>query len=114
VAGITSTARRAGDAYVLNGEKMWISLATKADHALVVARTNLEAPDPHDGLSAFIVELNRPGVKRGDIHGKLGVRAGSTGWLSFQDVEIPAENRLGKKARGLRSPCLAWTTAGTR
>jgi alkylation response protein AidB-like acyl-CoA dehydrogenase len=102
VAGITSSARRAGDCYLLNGEKMWISLATKADHALVVARTDPNAPDPHDGLTAFLVELDSPGIKRGDIHGKLGVRAGSTGWISFQDVEIPQENRLGEEGEGFK------------
>ncbi|HLE14216.1 MAG TPA: acyl-CoA dehydrogenase family protein [Anaerolineales bacterium] len=102
VAAIASTARRDGDDYILNGEKMWISLATKADHALVVARTDSGAADPHDGLTAFIVELNRPGVRTGDIHGKLGMRAGSTGWLSFQDVGLPAENRLGEEGEGFK------------
>lgn len=102
VAGMQSSARLEGDAYVLNGEKMWISLATKADHALVVARTNPGAADPHDGLSAFLVELDSPGVKTGDIHGKLGVRAGSTGWLSFQDVLVPAENRIGEEGEGFK------------
>jgi alkylation response protein AidB-like acyl-CoA dehydrogenase len=102
VAGIGSTARRAGSAYIINGEKMWISLATKAHHALVFARTNPDAPDPHDGLSAFLVELDRPGIQRGDIHGKLGVRAGSTGWISFQDVEVPEENRLGEEGEGFK------------
>jgi len=102
VAAITSTARREGDVYVLNGEKMWISLATKAHHCLWVARTNPEAPDPHDGLSAFIVELDREGVTSGDIHGKLGVRAGSTGWIALQDVRIPVENRLGEEGEGFK------------
>ena len=102
VAGISTTARQAGAHYVLNGEKMWISLATKAHHALVVARTNPEAPDPHDGLSAFLVELDSPGVKTGDIHGKLGVRAGSTGWLAFQDVRVPVENRIGEEGEGFK------------
>jgi alkylation response protein AidB-like acyl-CoA dehydrogenase len=81
---------------------MWISLATKADHALIVARTDPDAADPHDGLSAFIVELNRDGVTSGDIHGKLGIRAGSTGWIAFQDVEIPAENRIGEEGEGFK------------
>lgn len=102
VAAMTSTAKRSGDGYILNGEKMWISLATKADHALVVARTDPETPDPHDGLSAFMVEIDRPGVSTGDIHGKLGVRAGSTGWLAFQDVEIPVSNRLGEEGEGFK------------
>jgi alkylation response protein AidB-like acyl-CoA dehydrogenase len=102
VAGITSTARRKNNLYILNGEKMWISLATKADHALIVVRTDPDAPDPHDGLTAFIVELDRAGIKKGDIHGKLGVRAGSTGWLSFQDVEVPTENRIGQEGEGFK------------
>lgn len=102
VAGITSSARRNGDEYVLNGEKMWISLATKADHALIVARTDNEADDPHEGLSAFLVELDRDGVSTGDIHGKLGVRAGSTGWINLQEVRIPAENRLGEEGEGFK------------
>jgi len=102
VAAIASTARWDGDVYILNGEKMWISLATKAHHALVVARTNLKAADPHEGLSAFLVDLSLPGVTTGDIHGKLGVRAGSTGWLAFQDVRVPVENRIGEEGEGFK------------
>ena len=102
VAAMVSTAKRDGDIYIINGEKMWISLATKADHGLIVARTDPDAADPHDGLSAFMVELNRDGVTSGDIHGKLGVRAGSTGWIAFQDVEIPAENRIGEEGEGFK------------
>jgi alkylation response protein AidB-like acyl-CoA dehydrogenase len=81
---------------------MWISLATKADHVLWVGRTNSESADPHTGLSAFLVEMNRPGVTAGDLHGKLGVRAGSTGWIAFQDVRVPAENRLGQEGEGFK------------
>jgi glutaryl-CoA dehydrogenase (non-decarboxylating) len=102
VAGITSTARRQGDEYILNGEKTWISLATKAHHCLWVGRTNTNAPDPHDGLSAFIVELDRAGVSRGDLHGKLGVRAGSTGWINFRDVHVPLESRIGEEGEGFK------------
>ncbi len=102
VAGIISTARREGNEYILNGEKMWISLATKADHCLWVGRTNLNAADPHEGLSAFIVELNRPGVTTGDLHGKLGMRAGSTGWINFQDVRIPADQLIGEEGEGFK------------
>jgi alkylation response protein AidB-like acyl-CoA dehydrogenase len=102
VAAITSSARKQGGDYLLNGEKMWISLATKAHHALVVARTNPEAADPHDGLSVFLLELDSPGVTTGDIHGKLGVRAGSTGWLAFQDVRVPADHRIGEEGEGFK------------
>jgi glutaryl-CoA dehydrogenase (non-decarboxylating) len=102
VAAIASTGRREGDSYVLNGEKMWISLATKADHALVIVRSDQGATKRHTGLTAFIVELDKAGVKRGDIHGKLGVRAGSTGWLSFDNVHVPLENRIGEEGEGFQ------------
>jgi glutaryl-CoA dehydrogenase (non-decarboxylating) len=102
VAAMQSTARLDGDEYILNGEKMWISLATKAHHCLWVARTNPQAANPHDGLSAFLLELDRPGVSRGDIHGKLGVRAGSTGWIACQDVRIPIDHRIGEEGEGFK------------
>jgi alkylation response protein AidB-like acyl-CoA dehydrogenase len=66
-----------------------------------IARTNPDA-DPHEGLSAFQVELDRPGVTRGDIKGKMGVRAGSTGWIAMQDVRIPVDNRIGEEGEGFR------------
>jgi len=102
VAGMASTARREGEDYIINGEKMWISLATKAHHILWVARTNPERPDPHEQLSAFLIETDRPGITTGDIHGKLGVRAGSTGWVNCADVRVPAANRLGEEGEGFK------------
>ncbi len=101
-ANILMTGKRDGDEYILNGEKMWISLATKADFAVVTVRTKSDVSKPSEGLTAFIVELDRPGVTRGDIHGKLGVRAGSTGWISFQDVRVPLENRIGEEGEGFK------------
>jgi len=101
-ASIVTSARRDGDAYILNGEKMWISLATKAQHFLVIARTNPDAPKPALGLSAFLVTTDLPGVTTGDIKGKLGVRAGSTGWISLQDVPVPAANRIGEEGEGFK------------
>ncbi len=102
VANMASTAKRDGDSYIINGEKMWISLASKAHHILWVARTNPERPDPHDQLSAFIIETDREGITRGDIHGKLGVRAGSTGWVNCSDVRVPVANRLGEEGEGFK------------
>ena len=107
---ISASGKRKGEVYVLNGEKMWISLATVADLALVTVRTNPDAEKASSGLSSFIVELDRPGITRGDIHGKLGVRAGSTGWISFQDVEIPAENRVGEEGEGFKITMSAFDT----
>ena len=100
VVSMNSTARKVGNSYVLNGEKMWISLASKAHHFLVVAKT-----DPnkgHEGMSAFIVTSDMAGVTTGDIHGKLGVRAGSTGWIKLEDVEVPEANRLGLEGEGFK------------
>jgi glutaryl-CoA dehydrogenase (non-decarboxylating) len=102
VAAMRTSAKRDGDSYILNGEKMWISLASKADLALVTVKTNPSAPKPSEALSSFIVDLYTPGVTRGDIHGKLGVRAGSTGWLNFQDVRVPAQNRIGEEGEGFK------------
>jgi len=102
VASMRSTARLEGDCYVINGEKMWISLATKAHHFLWFAKTDTQADPPHDGITAFMVEADMEGVTSGDIHGKLGVRAGSTGWVNCSDVRVPLENRIGEEGEGFR------------
>jgi len=102
VAAIRTSAKRDGDFYVLNGEKMWISLASKADFAMVTARTHPNASKGSAGLSTFLVDLNAKGVTHGDIHGKLGVRAGSTGWINFQDVRVSVENRIGEEGEGFK------------
>jgi glutaryl-CoA dehydrogenase (non-decarboxylating) len=102
--GIQTTATKKGNKYVLNGEKMWISLADVADNFLVFAWTDIEKKNnrDHTGITAFIVERAFPGVTTGSIHGKLGVRAGNTGWISMQDVEVPAENLLGNEGEGFK------------
>jgi glutaryl-CoA dehydrogenase (non-decarboxylating) len=97
-AGIRTTAKRRGDRYILNGEKMWISLADVADQFLILAKT--EPEKRHKGMSAFIVERGFPGVTTGTIHGKLGVRAGNTGFIALQDAEVPVANRLGEEGEG--------------
>jgi alkylation response protein AidB-like acyl-CoA dehydrogenase len=99
---IRMTGVRDGDDYILNGEKMWISLASVADYALVTVRTLPDAPKPSIALTSFIVDLNSPGVTRDDLHGKLGVRAGSTGWINFQDVRVPAANMVGEEGEGFK------------
>jgi len=102
VANLASTAKLDGNEYVINGEKMWISLATKAHTVLWFARTEPKGEGPHHGITAFILETDRSGVTRGDIHGKLGVRAGSTGWINCQYVRVPVANRLGEAGEGFR------------
>ncbi|MCI0708651.1 MAG: acyl-CoA dehydrogenase family protein [Chloroflexi bacterium] len=100
VAAMRATARRERDVYILNGEKMWISLASKGHHFLVFAKTDPHADPAYAGISAFMVTSDMKGVTTGDIHGKLGVRAGSTGWIAMQDVEVPVENRIGEEGEG--------------
>jgi len=102
VAAMRTAAKRDGDFYILNGEKMWISLASKADLALVTVKTNPSTRKVSEGLSSFIVDLHSEGVKTGDLHGKLGVRAGSTGWISFTDVKVPVANRIGEEGEGFK------------
>jgi glutaryl-CoA dehydrogenase (non-decarboxylating) len=102
VAAMRSSARRDGDDYILNGEKMWISLATKAHHFLWFAKTDPDARPAHEGITAFMVEREMAGVTSGDIHGKLGMRAGSTGWVNCSDVRVPAANRIGAEGEGFK------------
>src|SRR6476660_5508034 len=98
VASMRSTARREGDGYVLNGQKNWISYATVADHALVFAKTDPDAG--HKGISAFVLEKGMKGFTARDTEHKLGVWAGSTGELFFENVEVPAENLIGEEGQG--------------
>lgn len=102
VANLQTSAKKDGSDYVLNGEKMWISLASKADYALLTARTDLEAKKRSRGLSSFMVDLHSKGVTTGDIKGKLGVRAGSTGWIAMQAVRVPKENLVGEEGEGFK------------
>jgi glutaryl-CoA dehydrogenase (non-decarboxylating) len=98
VAAMLTNASKKGDTYVLNGQKNWISYASVADHALVFAKTDPAAK--HKGISAFLVETAWPGVSAVDTEHKLGIWAGSTGELFFENVEIPAENLLGEEGQG--------------
>jgi glutaryl-CoA dehydrogenase (non-decarboxylating) len=104
VVGMRSVAARDGDEWVLNGEKMWISLGDVADHFLFFCWTDLEkqrARD-HSGISCFIVERSMPGFSSGTLHGKLGIRAGNTGYFSLDDVRVPHANMLGEEGEGFK------------
>jgi glutaryl-CoA dehydrogenase (non-decarboxylating) len=103
VVGIQTTAVRDGDYYILNGEKMWISLADVADQYLIFAWTDLEKKRAreHSGISCFIV-TREMGLETGTIHGKLGIRAGNTGWISMSDVRVPVQNMMGNEGEGFK------------
>src|SRR3989440_3403415 len=104
VVGSRSTARRDGDDYILNGEKMWISLADFADNFLLFCWADEEKrrQRDHSGMSCFIVERTMKGFTSGTIHGKLGIRAGNTGYFSLQDVRVPKENLIGEEGEGFK------------
>jgi glutaryl-CoA dehydrogenase len=91
-----TTARRDGNAYVLNGTKMWITNGGIAHLAVVWARSE-------DGVRGFLVERGTPGFSASDIHHKLSLRASVTSELHFEDCRVPAENML-PNVRGLRGP----------
>ena len=100
VAALGTTATRDGDDYILNGQKTWISLCDVADHFLVFAYT--DKSKKHKGISAFIVERTMPGFSSKAIKGKLGIRAGNTGELFFDNVRVPKENLLGEEGEGFK------------
>lgn len=104
VVGTRSTARREGDEWVLNGEKMWISLADLADNFLFFCWTDEEKRKrrDHTGMSCFIVERSMKGFSSGTIHGKMGIRAGNTGYFSLQDVRVPQANMVGEEGEGFK------------
>ena len=102
--GIQTTAERRGDHFVLNGEKMWISLADVADTFLVIAWTDQEKKRQRDpsGLSAFLVERTFKGFSSGTLTQKWGILAGNTGFFKMDGVEVPAENLVGLPGEGFK------------
>jgi glutaryl-CoA dehydrogenase (non-decarboxylating) len=100
VAAMETYAVKDGDSYILNGSKIWISLANTADHFLIFAYT--DKSKKHLGISAFIVERTFPGVTTRKLKGKLGIRAGDTGEIILEDVRVPAENLLGQEGEGFK------------
>lgn len=95
-----TTAVLEGDYYILNGGKIFITNADKADTYIVFAMTT---PDVGTrGISAFIVEKGWKGFTFGDHYDKLGIRSSSTAELIFSDVKVPKENLLGKEGEGFK------------
>ncbi|MEY2413948.1 MAG: glutaryl-CoA dehydrogenase [Acidobacteriaceae bacterium] len=104
--GMRTRAKKVGDEYILNGEKMWITSGSIADLAIIWAK--VEAED--STIRGFIVETDRPGFRAEDIHGKWSLRASVTSSLSMQDVHIPESNLL-PKTGGLKSPLMCLNQA---
>lgn len=104
--GMLTRAKKVGNEYVLNGEKMWITSGTIAHIAIIWAKVE----DEDNKIRGFIVETDRPGFSAFDVHGKWSLRASVTSGLSMQDVRIPAENLL-PKSGGLKSPLMCLNQA---
>jgi acyl-CoA dehydrogenase len=99
VSGMRTSAVKQGDKYVLNGSKCFITNGGHADYYTVYAKTDKEAG--HRGISAFVVEREW-GVVVDKKEDKLGQRASNTATISFNDVEVPAENLLGEENHGFK------------
>ncbi len=98
VISMRTTAVRDGDAYVLNGSKMWITNAPGANVMIVYAKTDPDAGSK--GISAFVVERGTPGLSTPQKLDKLGMRGSDTSEVLFEDCRVPAGNRLAEEGKG--------------
>ncbi len=99
-AAMRTSARRDGDAWVLNGTKNFITNGASADIAIVFAQSDAKAR--HRGIVAFIVEKGTPGFSVGKLEHKLGIRGSDTAQLVFQECRVPAANVLGEVGDGFK------------
>ena len=100
LAGISTTARKEGDTYILNGEKTFITNGMNADYVVVVCKTDPHASPSYKGISLIVVEEGTEGFKRGKKLDKIGMHAADTGELIFEDAKVPASNLLGEEGKG--------------
>ncbi|HEX2129778.1 MAG TPA: acyl-CoA dehydrogenase family protein [Solirubrobacterales bacterium] len=99
--GMRTRAVRDGDEWVINGVKNWITNAGVADFYICLAVTDPEAGHSH-GITAFVVEADRPGFSVGKLEHKLGIRGSPTGQPVFDGVRVPAENVIGNVNEGFK------------
>jgi glutaryl-CoA dehydrogenase len=104
--GMTTMARKSGDEYILNGEKMWITSGNLADVAIIWAKVE----DEDNLVRGFLVETDRPGFRAFEVHGKWSLRASVTSGLSLEEVHVPATNLL-PGSGGLKSPLMCLNQA---
>ena len=109
--GMRTRARKDGDDYILNGEKMWITSGSIADVAVIWAKVEDPSAEPgKERIRGFLVETDRPGFSAQDVHGKWSLRASVTSGLSLQNVRVPAANLL-PGSDGLKSPLMCLSQA---
>ncbi len=90
----------AGTHYIINGRKSWVTSAPYADFVVLFTMTQPEKL--HSGVTAFIIETDKPGFERGKTEPKLGIRASATSEIIFDNYECPVENRLGNEGEGFK------------
>lgn len=100
LAGITTTASRDGDRYILNGSKTFITNGINSDVVIVAAKT--DPTQRHTGLTLLVVERGMAGFERGRNLEKIGMHSQDTAELFFNDVEVPVTNRLGDEGQAFR------------
>ncbi|RFA34936.1 acyl-CoA dehydrogenase [Virgibacillus dokdonensis] len=100
LAAIQTTAKKDGDAYIVNGEKTFITNGSSADLVVVVCKTNPHAQPAYKGISLLVVEANTPGFRKGKKLKKMGQHANDTCELIFEDARVPAGNLLGEEGKG--------------
>jgi butyryl-CoA dehydrogenase len=93
-------ARRSDGGWVLNGNKMWISMGNHARLALIFAQTDPELA--HRGIGCFLVETEHPGFSSQEIHGKMGLHGSDTASLALDDVEVPEDGLMGQVGDGFK------------
>ena len=95
-----SRAVRTNDGYVINGRKSWVTSAPVAE---IIVLFTMTAPEKkHRGITAFIIETDKPGFSRGKTEPKLGIRASATSEIVFENYHCPVENRLGEEGDGFK------------
>jgi acyl-CoA dehydrogenase len=100
VAAMTTRYRRTGDDFVLTGQKRWITNASYANWYLVFATSDPKLR--HKGISAFVVEADRPGVSPGKKEDKMGQRASNTADVILEEVVVPRQNLVGTEGEGFK------------
>jgi alkylation response protein AidB-like acyl-CoA dehydrogenase len=97
VQAIAMTAERAGDEYILNGSKLWVTNGVRGGIFAVLARTDITSVPPHRGMSLFLVEKGTPGLSAGRTFDKLGYKGVETAEVLFDHVRVPTANLLGER-----------------
>ncbi|MGE3522501.1 MAG: acyl-CoA dehydrogenase [Candidatus Dadabacteria bacterium] len=99
-ASMRTIALRKSDSYVINGAKAWVTNGAEADVMVLIAAT--DPSKGHHGISAFIIDMDNPGVKIAKLEHKLGIKATSTAQVYFEDCKVPNSAMIGQEGDGFK------------